>query len=311
MDLLGSRVVITGASAGIGREIAREFARRGAQVLGVARSADKLTAMAEETGGEWIAADLSNDAEVDSIIGRCIDRLGGIDILVNNAGVETDTAFTEVPRDDIRRLNRLNLETVMLLTRDVLPHMLERGSGHIVQLSSVAGAIPFPGLAAYSGTKAGVTNFTETLRLELRGRGVGLTVVAPGPVQTEMWDRLENDTTPFPAPALKRFRQLGFLPKVDPAKLASGIADAVEDDKRFVRDPARYAMYHALNNAPRRLVEVALTGVRLPLRWNDELAASTIDITTDAPRAQCSLPHKVQPKNNRTEENRRWSTNGS
>lgn len=279
VELLGSRVVITGASDGIGRQIAREFASRGAQVLGVARSADKLADMARETGGEFIVADLTNEADVDSLIGRCIDKLGGVDILVNNAGIETSAAFTEVPRSDLRRLNRLNFEAVMLLTRDVLPSMLERGSGHIVNLSSVAGAIPFPGLAGYSGTKAAVTHLTETLRIELSGTGIGLTVVAPGPVAGDMWNRLENEQTPFPAPALKRFKRLGFLPQVDPKALAGKIADAVEGNKRFVRDPARYANYHMLNNAPRRLVEIALAGVKLPLRWTDEVEAPAIDIT--------------------------------
>lgn len=291
MELLGSRVVITGASNGIGRQIAREFASRGAQVLGVARSADKLADMASETGGDFLVADLLDETDVDSLIGRCIDRLGGIDILVNNAGMETNDAFSEIPRSDIRRLSRLNFEAVMLLTRDVLPSMLDRGSGHIVQLSSVAGAIPFPGLTAYAGTKAGVTNFTESLRVELQGSGIGLTVVAPGPVSGDMWDRLENVDTPYPTLALKRFKQLGFLPKVDPKDLAGKVADAVEGNKRFVRDPARYAGYHMLNNAPRRLVEAALTGVKLPLRWTNEVEPPAIDITesgtsTDIPTTQ-------------------------
>ena len=136
-----------------------------------------------------------------------------------------------------------------------------------MQISSVAGAIPFPGLAAYAGTKAGINNFTETLRLELKGTGVDLTVVSPGPTQTEMWDRLENDDRPFAAVGLKRFKRLGFLPKLTPEQIADATVDAVIQEKRFVRLPRRYAAYHLLPNSPRRLVEGALTGTKFPHDW--------------------------------------------
>jgi len=151
-----------------------------------------------------------------------------------------------------------------MLTRDVLDHMLARGSGHIVQMSSVAGSIPFPGLSAYAGSKAGLTGFTESLRLELADSPVQLTVVAPGPVDTDMWDRLDTPDS-YQEAALKRFRQLQFLPKLAPEKIAEATVAGVVAEKRFVRLPARYNMYHMLNNAPRRLVEVAMTGVKLPL----------------------------------------------
>jgi len=274
MQLQNARVVVTGASQGIGREIARELARRGARVLGVARSVDKLTALSDEIGCEHLVADLTNADDLDSLVARSTALLGGIDVFVNNAGIETNTAFTETPRAEIRNLARLNFEAVLLLTRDVLPGMLDQGRGHIVQLSSVAGTIPFPGLTAYAGSKAGITNFTESLRLELARTPIGLTVVAPGPVDTPMWDRLDRDGPLYPAPALQRFRRLGFLPKLDPAQLAAKTVDAVADNKRFVRVPARYGAYHALNNAPRRLVEVAMTGVKLPMSWTNEVVVS-------------------------------------
>lgn len=277
MELMGARVVVTGASQGIGREFVREFSSRGADVLGIARSADKLSALSAETGCRHFTADLTNAAELDLVVARAIDTLGGVDVWVNNAGIETNTAFTDTPREEIRNLARLNFEAVLLLTRDVLPTMLDQGHGHIVQLSSVAGAIPFPGLTAYAGSKAGITNFTESLRLELADTRIGLTVVAPGPVDTEMWDRLDNSGVPYPAPALKRFRQLGFLPKLDATQLATKAVDAIADGKRFVRLPARFGAYHALNNAPRRMVEAALTGVSLPLSWRNEI--DTIDLT--------------------------------
>ncbi len=261
MQISGSRVVITGASQGIGASMAKSFREKGATVLLVARSEDKLRDLGTAIGADWLVADLTNGDDLDRLVRRCAERLGHIDIWVNNAGVETDDAFVHTPRADIRSLARLNFEAPLLLTRDVLPHMLTRGTGHLVMMSSVAGAIPFPGLAAYSGSKAGLTNFSETLRLELKGSGVGLTVVAPGPVDTPMWDRLDTPTS-WQQPALTRFRRMMFLPKLDPEKLAQDVVDAVASDQRFVRPKHRYAGYHGLNNLPRRMVELALTGVK-------------------------------------------------
>lgn len=264
MDLHGKNVVVTGGSAGIGAGLATGFAERGAHVLVAARSEDKLRAVAGRFVGDHIVADLTDSDQVDTFVASCLDKLGHIDVLVNNAGIETGESFAMTRRDDIRMLARLNFEAPLMLTRDVLSHMLARGSGHVVQMASVAGAIPFPGLAAYAGSKAGLTNFTETLRLELKGTDIGLTVVSPGPVLTEMWDRLDNDDKPFAAAGLTRFRRLGFLPKLSVDKVVDATIQAVESNKRFVRLPTRYGGYHLLSNAPRRLVEGALVGVKFP-----------------------------------------------
>lgn len=262
MELHEAKVVVTGGSQGIGAAMAEAFAQHGADVLVVARSADKLEAVAERIGGSYLVADLTEQSDVDGLFAKCIEQLGFIDVLVNNAGLETHEPFAELPRNTARTLARLNYEAPLLLTRDVLPHMLERGSGHIVNMSSLAGTIAWPGLAAYCGSKAGITNFTETLRMELKGTGIGLTVVAPGPVDTDMWERL--DTNAYVAPALKRFRRLGFLPELDPTEVAAEVVRAVAEDKPHVRPAKRYRGYHMLNNAPRRVVRTALTGVKLP-----------------------------------------------
>ncbi|MFV0258275.1 MAG: SDR family NAD(P)-dependent oxidoreductase [Acidimicrobiales bacterium] len=264
MNLEGKHVVVTGGSQGIGAEIARQVAAAGANVLVVSRSAPRLAEVADEIGGEWLTADLSVAADVDSLVRRCLERMGRIDVWINNAGHETSDAFTATPRADLRDVARLNFETPLMLTRDIVPHMLARGSGHIVQMGSVAGAVPFPGLAAYAGTKAGLTNFTETLRLELKGTGIGLTVVSPGPVDTDMWDRLDHGDG-FADPALRRFEHLASLPKVTAEQVAAATVTAIEKNRRFVRLPTRFNLYHLLNNAPRRLVEASLAGVRMPL----------------------------------------------
>ena len=270
MNLHGRNVVITGASQGIGEKMADAFAAKGANLLLVARSGEKLATISNRVGGSFMAADLTDEFALDSLVADCLGRLQHIDVWVNNAGVETEDAFVHIPRDDIRTLARLNFEAPLMLTRDVLPHMLKRGEGHIVQMSSLAGAMVFPGLTAYAGSKAGLTNFTESLRLELRHSNVGLTLVAPGPVDTEMWDRIQAPSA-WPAPALNRFRHLRFLPKVNPAKLASDVVAAVEANKRYVRPKHRFLMYHTLNNAPRRLVEASMTGVKMqPLKPTDQ-----------------------------------------
>ncbi|MGA0238742.1 MAG: SDR family NAD(P)-dependent oxidoreductase [Acidimicrobiales bacterium] len=262
MDLQGKTVVITGGSQGIGEHMAVGFAAKGASVLVVARSEDKLRAVAERIGGDHLVADLGSASDVDGLVDACLERLGHIDVWVNNAGLETNDAFADTDRDVVRAVNRLNLEAPMLLTRDVLDHMLPRRSGHIVQISSQAGVVPFPGFTAYCGTKAGLTNFTESLRLELKGCGVGLTVVAPGPVATDMWDRADYKGS-YLEPALKRFRILQQLPIIPVEKIAAQAVAAVEGDRRHVRLPRRAALYHALNNLPRRIVELGLIGVKL------------------------------------------------
>ncbi|MFT4597189.1 MAG: short-subunit dehydrogenase [Paracrocinitomix sp.] len=264
MELQNKNVVITGASMGIGEKLAEAFAAAGANVLVVARSIDQLQAVAKRIGGHSLTADLSTAEGVDDLVDRCLEAIGHIDVWINNAGIETSDAFVTTDRNVVRTLARLNFEAPLMLTHDVVNHMLGRGQGHVVQISSVAGAIPFPGLTAYAGSKAGLTSFTESLRLELADTPVNLTVVAPGPVDTAMWARLDTGDS-YQAPALKRFRMLQFLPKIKPEKIAASTVAAVQKEKRFVRLPARFGAYHMLNNAPSRLVEIAMTGVKMPL----------------------------------------------
>lgn len=146
MELHSANVVITGASQGIGAALAEQFAAAGANVLLVARSEAKLADLATKLDGQYLVADLGGADGVDGLVERCLDAMGHIDVWVNNAGIETDDAFVHIERDDVRALARLNFEAPLMLTRDVVPHMIARGAGHVVQMSSLAGTIPFPGL---------------------------------------------------------------------------------------------------------------------------------------------------------------------
>jgi len=266
MELRGKSVVITGGSKGIGRALAERFVSGGARVLAVARDQAKLAELAGSVGIEYIVADLTDPAQVDALLSKAIEKLGHVDVLINNAGVETAGAFNKTSRESLREVARLNFETPLVLSRDFLAHMLERNTGHLVQMSSVAGVIPFVGQAAYSGSKAAITNFSETIRLELADTPIGVTVVAPGPIETDMWSRIDSDENRFMAPAVRRFRQMVFLPTTTAEVLAEATFRAVEKNKRFVRMPRRYMLYHLLSNAPRRMIEMSLLGVKLDPR---------------------------------------------
>ncbi len=281
MELDGAHVFITGASRGIGAAMASRFAAAGARVSVAARSVDALEKVAAEIGGRAFEADLTDDAVTEALVERVEAEAGPIDVLVNNAGLETTAWLVDVDPSTIRQVTRLNLEAPMVLTRQVLPGMVERGRGHVVFTSSVAGAASFPGLAAYCGTKAGLTNFAATVRAELRDHPIGITVVAPGPVDTQMWDNLE-DAREF-EPMLGRLRQLQLIPKTSPDKLAKRTVKAVAKDRRHVRTPRRLTSTFMLNEAPRRIIEGVLSGVPIgPPVPGATVAGTDADETTAA-----------------------------
>lgn len=267
VDIRGSHVVITGASRGIGAALADEFAARGAGVTLVARSVKGLQEVAARTGGRVVAADLTDPDVVRGLMARIEVEAGPVDVLVNNAGVDLTGAFLEMSPDDIEHMVRLNAITVAELTRQVLPGMIARGRGHVVQVSSLAGVGTFPGIAVYAATKAFVTHLTAGIRLEMKGLPVGFTVVEPGLVTpTDMADSVTS--YPPTAASFRRFHRLGLLVDVPVTSVARHTVRAVERGRRTVRLPRRARLFPMLNNAPRRIVEATLTGV--PRRREDE-----------------------------------------
>lgn len=261
MDVKGRHVVVTGGSRGIGEQLAREFATRGARVTVVARSVDALNRVANDIGGNAVVADLTDEADVDTLIERIERQHGAIDVLVNNAGLETSTAFAVEDEREIRAVARVNLEVPMLLTRHALPSMLERGSGHIVFVSSLAGTAGFPGMSVYGATKAGILNFVNGLARELKSTEVNLTVLAPGPVDTGMWDAIEAKKTSV-HDVVRRFQKLQLIPTANPQKIARRTVDAVERNRPFVRDPRRLSLQFWLNHAPTRIANLASVGIK-------------------------------------------------
>jgi short-subunit dehydrogenase len=181
--------LVTGASSGIGWASAIRLAEAGARLIVHGRDRARLAALAERTGGVVLVGDLADPAEVDRLAGEALRLVGRIDIVVNNAGVGWAGPFAEMGSQDIARLVAVNLVAPIRLTRAVLPAMQTNGSGYLMFVTSIAGRLGVAGEAVYAGTKAGLDSFAESLRLELRGSGLGVGVLVPGVVQTAFFER--------------------------------------------------------------------------------------------------------------------------
>jgi len=188
--------VVTGASSGIGRDAAVRLARRGATVWAVARRQDRLEELAREQEGIVpYPADVGNDADRAALV-EAVGRDGPLDVLVNNAGVGWMGLVEDMPSAEVRRLFEVNVLGLIDLTQRVLPCMLERRRGHIVNVGSAGGWVAVPPITVYSATKFAVAGFTEGLRRELQGRGVSVGLISPGPLATEFQVR----AAPSPGP---------------------------------------------------------------------------------------------------------------
>ncbi len=188
-----STALVTGASAGIGAAIARELAALGHGLVLVARRRDRLLALAEELAdrhgvrAEAIGADLSKAASVARLPARIADLGLDVEILVNNAGFATGGPFHQSdPERELEQV-RVLVEAVVALTSAFVPAMVQRRRGAILNVASTAAMQPMPYSAGYSAAKAYVLTFSEAIHQELRGRGVTVTALCPGPVQTDFW----------------------------------------------------------------------------------------------------------------------------
>jgi short-subunit dehydrogenase len=192
MKLDGCNVLITGASAGIGREFARQLAGRARLITLLARREKRLVELADQLQREHPRllvhtrkVDLSDLAQLEDLLDWLHHENVDIDVLINNAGLGDSGPFVKSDPVRNKEMTLVNVTAVTLLTRHLLPQMIAKRRGGILNVSSSAGFLPIPGSAVYAATKAYVTSFSEALRAELRGTGVSVCALCPGPVVTE------------------------------------------------------------------------------------------------------------------------------
>ncbi|MFB6122754.1 MAG: SDR family oxidoreductase [Haloferacaceae archaeon] len=185
-------VLITGSSSGIGRATAEAFLDEGWEVYATARNPADVETLGER-GCTIATLDVTEDDDVDRVVDRMVDEHGRIDCLVNNAGYAQFGPQEDVPTDGVHRQFDVNVYGPHRLTRAVLPHMRRQGDGTIVNVSSVAGRVSFPGGGVYSGSKFALEAMTDALRAEVDDYGIDAVLIEPGPVDTRFTERAENE----------------------------------------------------------------------------------------------------------------------
>lgn len=273
MRTSSAHVLLTGATGTIGAALARQLAERGARVSLVARAPAALDSLAGTTGGRAFAADLCDPERLHGLVEEVEVQEGPVDILVNNAGVETSARLTDLSAEQLRTTLDLNLTAPLELCRQVLPGMLDRGRGHLVNISSLAGVATFPGLAAYGASKAGLTHGTSGLRADLRGTPVRTLAVEIGPVASEMMERI-NRHGPSAA-SFRRVLRARLLTLLDPDDVARAVLDAIEQGRPHLRLPRRAAPLAAVTGAPRAIARVALSGIPTSSSRHDRTGSGT------------------------------------
>jgi len=254
MEISGRRILLTGASRGIGRALAQALHEEGAELALVARSPGPLQELAEQLDARAVPTDLSDPAQVEGLIAR-IEEDGPVDVLINNAGVSNIGFVLDRKAEDIETLFRTNLLTPIHLCQQVIPRMLERGGGHIVNLSSVAAVVTPPGLVHYGSSKAGLAHYTAGLRLELKDLPIGLTLVQIGSTATEM-----DDATQAYAP----YQRLRGKRTVDQVRFP--IEDVVQGIVRAIRENHSQVVLPGYLRALTSLVEIPRGFMRLAFR---------------------------------------------
>ncbi len=205
MNVRDAVVIVTGASAGIGRETALAFAREGAHVVLAARREERLRELAAQCEALGVRAlavrtDVARTEDVEALVRAALDAFGRVDVLVNNAGFGFSGTIEETTEADMRELMDVNYFGAFNAIRAVLPHMRGRRRGHIVNVSSVVGKLAFPYHGAYSATKFALVALTESLRGELTGSGITATVVLPGSTRTEFFEAQRTNDGHVSAP---------------------------------------------------------------------------------------------------------------
>jgi len=240
MNFKDQVVLITGASNGIGKQLAIDFAAIGATVVGCGRSISRLKEALIEVrrsspSSAMIGCDVSDAEQVQGMIAKVLADHGRIDILINNAGIGMRQPFVETPLATIEEILRINFLGAVYCTHEVLPSMLARGSGHIVNISSAAGKIGTLNMSAYCASKFAMNGWSESLYHELRPLGIQVAVICPGPVGTE-FNRDFRHSEPKSPPALF----------VTPQTVSREVIRAIEKNKFEIIMPRWLALMCAI-----------------------------------------------------------------
>jgi hypothetical protein len=233
-DLRNKTVFITGASSGIGEEIAYEAARKGAIVLLSARRVEKLEKVKEtcqklsNDKAYVFPLDITDPEAIEKVIKEAIEKVGTIDVLVNNAGLGYTEEFLSFDMERAETIFRINVLGLMYVTQLVALHMAEKKTGHIFNVASIAGKIATPKTAVYSASKFAVIGFSNALRLELKPLNIQVTTVNPGPVETAFFDSFDPDREYLES--IKHF-------VLTPEKVASKTIKAIGTSKREINLP--------------------------------------------------------------------------
>jgi uncharacterized protein len=264
MRIAGKRALITGASRGLGADLARGLRRSGADVALVARGAEALGALAAELDGAAYATDLTDRTALRELLDR-VEVDGPIDILINNAGDEKIGGFDEMDADTLDFIIGLNVLAVAELQRQAVPRMIERGRGQIVNISSYAGVICPPNLATYAATKAFITHHTSNLAEEFRHTPVKFTKVEIAEVgNTGLMDKGRTDAA-FTA-MVQRLYKIHASRLITPAEITAATLNAIEREHSSVRLPRRVAGGSYLADAPRQLTHLLCRDLRRKAR---------------------------------------------
>ncbi|RLM68264.1 SDR family NAD(P)-dependent oxidoreductase [Halorubrum sp. Atlit-8R] len=231
-ELDGQVAIVTGASSGIGRATAEALAARGADTVLAARREGDLEAVAEgieDDGGEALVVptDITDDDDIDRLVDATLDEYGRIDVLVNNAGVMPLAHIGEADRETLQQTIDVNLTGLITLTHAVVPTMLEQGSGHVVNLSSVVGRFLQENSSHYNAAKAGVKMFGDSLRLDVAESGVRVATIEPGAVDTELLDHIPDEEL---RAGVKEY--VGSMDALAPEDVARTIAFVVTQPQR-------------------------------------------------------------------------------
>ena len=264
-------VLISGASRGLGLATARELAARGYLVFGGARREGALT---QGAGAREVVLDVTSQSSVDSAVRRVRREAGGIDVLINNAGVHAFGALETADETRFRELLEVNLLGAWRLARAVLPGMRTRGSGHIVMVSSLSGKVGLPGDGQYTASKFALEGMSESLALEVRRFGVRVTLLDPGPYDTDMLHTDESAIPQAPSPetgeaygAMHRAllaRERKGEPPAHAARIIASVVDRPPEDLRIPVGPVADYVFDSLDiDRGGRARKIALTATGL------------------------------------------------